>query len=353
MSKPAKNGQPSPGRSKLAGLGLQLPPLPTTTVGSLPKQPDLLELRYKVAKGVQNKQELERKERLSTEIWIREQERTGLDILVDGEMHRSDLVNFFATSIGGFAPGGIVRSYGNRYYRKPIIKSKLEWKGPITVEMWRFAQRLTHRPVKAILTGPYTIMDWSFDEHYPSREAALADLTAIIRREVVALAEAGAKLIQIDEPALSSKPKEFPLIQSSLKEITAGLRCYFILHHCYGDVTPLWEKMQQLPVDNFHLEMTNSAFSLLPLMKKLPTTKDLCVGIIESHSHLIDTPREVHQRINSVIDFVAPGQLWFSPDCGLKTRTTEETIGKLRVLVAAVGKTRATLQGKKTSRISK
>src|SRR5258706_5051438 len=197
---------PTKGQKKISSLNIRLPLLPTTTTGSFPKPSELIEYRYKVSQGVLDRKELERKEKIAIELCIREQSKLGLDVLVDGEMSRNDLVGFFARKIEGFESAGTVRSYGNRYYNKPLIKRKLSWTGPMSVESWQFAQRMTHSPLKAIVTGPTTLMDWTFNDYYASREAVLEDLVPIIKKEVAALAEAGAKIIQIDEPALSSRP---------------------------------------------------------------------------------------------------------------------------------------------------
>jgi len=184
-------------RVKLKALGLDLPLLPTTAVGSYPKPPELLEARIQFQRGAISRERLEDLERRATEFWIRTQEELGMDVLVDGEMYRGDMVAYFAERLPGFEIGGLVRSYGNRYYHKPIIVGPVEWPGPMTVRWWQFAQSLTDRPVKGMLTGPYTMMDWSFNEYYPDRKSAALALARAIRREVEALIEAGARIIQI------------------------------------------------------------------------------------------------------------------------------------------------------------
>lgn len=330
----------SPGRKKLASLGINLPLLPTTTVGSFPLQQELKEMRFKVSRGVQQASDLERREKLAVDHWISIQEKLGLDIFVDGEVNRGDFIGFFAKKISGFTPGGTVRVFGNRYYKKPIIASRLEWKEPITQPMWHYAQRLTHKPVKAIVTGPYTLLTWSFNEYYPSKETALIDLTKIIRREIQTLVDSGAKIIQIDEPALSTQPDDFPLILDSLKEITAGFKSYFILHHCYGNLAEVWDKMQRIPVDNFDLETTNVPVSLSTLFKKFPTKKDVSFGVIDSHSARIESPRLVGDRIREAAKTIPASQLWISPDCGLKTRTSDQVTEKLTVMIDTVKKFR-------------
>lgn len=336
-----KKSKLSQGQKRLISMGTLLPILPVTAAGSLPKHTELVELRYRVSKGVQNPLELERKEKLSTEVWVRQQEKMGLDVLVDGEMNRGDFIECFAKKINGFEVGGTVRCYGNRYYRKPVVRSRLEWKEPLVIDMWQYAQRMTHRPVKAVLTGPYTLMDWSFNEHYASRETLCRDLTAILRKEILALAELGAKIIQIDEPALASNPDEFSLVEDSIKELTRGVKSYFILRHCYGNLVPVWKKMQRLSVHNFHLEMANSRYSFLPHLKKSPTAKDVTIGIIDSHSRTIETPRQLLDIIRKLRLAVPANQLWLADDSGLKSRTIDEAIEKLQVLTEATTKQRA------------
>ncbi|OVE78184.1 hypothetical protein BVX98_01160 [bacterium F11] len=314
-----------------------------TCTGSFPKNPELTELKYRVQKGFQQPAELDRKERMATENWLRKQDKWNLDVVVDGEMNRGDFIGYFANRIEGFEPGGLVRCYGNRYYQKPVIKSKLQWKEPLIVNDWRGFQRTTNKPLKAILTGPYTLFDWSYNEFYSDRESGVRDLTEIIKKEIVSLLDVGARIIQIDEPALSSRPAEFSLISDSLKEITAGTRAYFILHHCYGDVVPIWSKMQRLPVDQFSLEATNSQFSILSLLKKVPSPKDLSIGVVESHQHNVETPPDISRRIRKVMKSVPPRQLWFSPDCGLKTRRFDEAERKMHALSLAIKKVRTSL----------
>jgi 5-methyltetrahydropteroyltriglutamate--homocysteine methyltransferase len=171
-------------REKLKALGIPLPLLPTTAVGSFPKPEALREARAQCARGAISRGRLEDEERRATEAWITFQQEVGLDLLVDGEMYRGDMVAFFAETLKGFGRGGLVRSYGNRYYHKPAIVGEVRWEGPITVKWWRFAQGLSSRPVKGMLTGPYTVMDWSFNEYYPDRKAACLVLAQEIRPQI-------------------------------------------------------------------------------------------------------------------------------------------------------------------------
>lgn len=333
----------TPGRKKLESLNMTIPVIPLTSAGGFPKSNELIEFREKVAQGVLNPAELRRKERIATDLWLRDQARLGLDVHVDGEMDRGSSLEFFADRIGGFARGGLVRVFENHYFRKPIIKDKLAWKGPIMVEAWQLNQRATNRPLKAVIAGPYTLLDWSFDEYYSSREEALNDLTQILRKEVASLAEAGAKIIQIDEPAISGKPHEFDLFAKCLTELTKGLKSYFILRHAYGNWDGIWNQAKKLPVDNFYVDGFNSNFSFLNTLKKSPTEKDVTIGILDSLSPAKESPAAIHGAVKSALKVMKPEQLWLAPDAGLHYLTIEQATRKMETLVAVGQKARKSL----------
>ncbi|MGH9359208.1 MAG: methionine synthase [Terriglobia bacterium] len=321
-------------RSKLRELGIDLPLLPTTSVGSFPKPADLLQARADFAQGKISRNELEEAEKRATEFWIRKQEELGVDVLVDGEMYRGDMVAYFADHLAGFEQGGLVRSYGNRYYHKPIIVDEVNWKGPITVEWWQYAQRLTSKPVKGMLTGAYTLMDWSFNEFYPARRDACLALASEIRKEVEALIRAGCKIIQIDEPAVSVRPVELALAIEAMQMTTRDLEAYFITHICYGDFASIYPGMLDLAVDNFDLEMSNSGLDMLGLFKKLAFTKDISYGVVDVHSHVVEDRGVVEQRLKKGLEVLPRENVWVDPDCGLKTRTVDEAIAKLEAVVS-------------------
>jgi 5-methyltetrahydropteroyltriglutamate--homocysteine methyltransferase len=322
-------------RKKLEQLGIKLPILPTTSVGSFPKPDFLVRARSEFAKGKISHEQLEQTERQATEFWIRKQEELGVDILVDGEMYRGDMVAYFAEHLAGFEQGGLVRSYGNRYYHKPIIASEVRWDHPITVDWWRYAQSLTSRPVKGMLTGAYTVMDWSFNEAYPDRRAACLALAREIRKEVEALIDAGAKIIQIDEPATSVRPEELALAIEAMDVSTKGLEAYFITHICYGAFEFIYPGMLQFPVDNFDLEMSNSGLDMLALFKKHTYTKDISFGVVDVHNHAIEQESVVKERLRQALEVIPKENIWVDPDCGLKTRTVDEAIAKLNAVVQA------------------
>jgi 5-methyltetrahydropteroyltriglutamate--homocysteine methyltransferase len=322
-------------RDKLKRLGIELPLLPTTTVGSFPKLDYLIEARAKSIKGEISYNELRSMEKKATEFWITSQEKIGIDVLVDGEQYRGDMVTYFAENMPGFKIGGLIRSYGNRYYHKPIIVSQVQWQGPITVDWWRFAQSLTSKQVKGMLTGPYTVMDWSFNEYYPDRKSVCFALAKEIRKEVEALIEAGARIIQIDEPALSVRPEELNMAIDAMHIVTDGLKAYFITHICYGEFENIYPDMLRLPVDNFDLEMANSGLGLLRLFRRHPFTADISFGVVDVHTHTIEDVETVKDRIKKALELLPKETIWIDPDCGLKTRTVDEAIAKMRVLVEA------------------
>jgi len=322
-------------REKLESLGLHLPLFPTTSVGSFPKPDYLTKARAEVAKGTLGRDKLRELERKATAFWIEAQEKLGVDVLVDGEMYRGDMVAYFAERLPGFTEGGLVRAYGNRFYHKPIISGEVAWPGPVTVEWWQYAQSLTKKPVKGMLTGAYTIMDWSFNEHYPDRRSAAMALAAVIRKEVEALIESGCKIIQIDEPALSVRPEELPIALEAMERTTKNLDAYFITHACYGEFDKIYPGMLDLAVDNFDLEMSNSDLDLLDVFRTHPFTKDISFGVVDVHSHKLEGGDAVRRRIEQALAILPKEQIWIDPDCGLKTRTVDEAIGKLRLCVEA------------------
>ncbi|MBI4416174.1 MAG: methionine synthase [Euryarchaeota archaeon] len=318
--------------------------LETTSVGSFPKPAYLKKARTQFEKGEIGARELDELGRRSTAAWIRFQEEIGIDVLVDGEQYRGDMVAYFAENLEGTTISGLVRSYGNRYYKKPVVVDELARPEPITVAWWRFAQGLTDRPVKGMLTGPYTMMDWSFNEYYPSREDCALAFAKVVRQEARDLVAAGAKVVQIDEPALSTREDELPLVVKALGEVTRDLDAKTITHTCYGNYERIYPAMLDLPVDQIDLEMSNSGLDLLALFRKHPFTKELAFGVIDVHSHVVETKPQVEERIRGALEVVPPERLWVDPDCGLKTRTPEEARDKLRAMVAARNAVRERLQ---------
>ena len=321
---------------KLKKLGVNLPPLPVTSVGSFPKPSYLAKARSEFSRKKISKTELEKFEKQATDEWLAYQKQAKIDIFVDGEMYRGDMVAYFAEIMPGFDRGGLVRSYGNRFYHKPIIVGEVSWPHPMTVDWWKYSQSSSANPVKGMLTGPYTIMDWSFNEHYESRREAAVALADCIRKEVAALIEAGCKIIQIDEPAISVRTDELDTAIETMHRVTDGQDAYFITHICYGTFEKIYPKMLEIPVDNIDLELSNSNLDMLGLFHKHPFTKDISFGVVDVHTHVIEDVPTIKARIKQALEYIPKEQLWIDPDCGFKTRSIEETKAKMDNIMAAV-----------------
>jgi len=313
----------------------------TTTVGSFGKPDYLQKARNAVSRGKASPTELEQLERKATEEWIRRQEEIDLDILVDGEMYRGDMVAYFAERLDGYRVGGLVRSYGNRYYHKPVIASKVSRPKPMTVDWFTYTQGLTDRPVKGMLTGPYTMLDWSYNEAYRTRRDAALALAEVVRQEAEDLEKAGAKYIQIDEPAIHARPEEIGIAIEAMAVVTQNLRSKTISHICYGDFAAIYPQVLDLPVDQLDLAMHNYEYRWLRLFDKDPFTKELAIGVVDVHSHRLETVDEAAEGIRKGLKYVSADRLLPHPDCGLKTRTVEESLDKCRIVVEAAKKVRA------------
>jgi 5-methyltetrahydropteroyltriglutamate--homocysteine methyltransferase len=307
----------------------------TTTVGSFGKPDYLQKARNANARGKLGETELTELERKATEEWIRRQERLDIDILVDGEMYRGDMVAYFAERLEGFRIGGLVRSYGNRYYHKPIIASPVSRPKPMTVEWFQYTQSLTDRPVKGMLTGPYTMLDWSYNEAYRTRREAALALAEVVRQEAEDLQAAGARYIQIDEPAIHARPEEIDIAIEAMGVVTQNLKAKTVSHICYGDFAAIYPKVLELPVDQLDLAMHNYEYRWLSLFDKHPFTKELAIGVVDVHSHRLESVEEAAEGIRKGLKYVSADRLLPHPDCGLKTRTVEESEDKCRVVVEA------------------
>lgn len=316
----------------------------TTSVGSFPKPDYLLKARAAFGRGEISREQLAAEERRATEACIRLQEQLGIDILVHGEMERGDMTTYFAEQLDGFAVSGLVRSYGNRYYRKPIVVGPIGRRQPMAVEAFRFAQSLTDRPVKGMLTGPYTMADWSFNDYYPDRRALVLRLAEVIHEEAVDLERAGARYIQIDEPAISTRPEELELAIEALGIVTRGLSAHTITHICYGHFEKIYPRMLDLPVDQLDLEAANNDFALLELFRRHRPHKEIALGVVDVHSHLVEPVDQIKKGILAALEVIDPEKLYIDPDCGLKTRTWQEAEAKLANMVEAVRQVKAELK---------
>jgi len=307
----------------------------TTSVGSFGKPDYLQKARNGHARGKVSDAQLIELERKATAEWIRIQEDIGLDILVDGEMYRGDMVAYFADLLDGYSEGGLVRSYGNRYYHKPVISGKLARPKPMTVEWFQYAQGLTQKPVKGMLTGPYTMLDWSYNEAYPTRRDAALALAEVVRQEAEDLDNAGAQYIQIDEPAIHARPEELEIAIEAMGIVTQNLKAKTISHICYGDFAAIYPGILDLPVDQLDLAMANYDYRWLALMDHHPFTKEMAIGIVDVHTHELESVDQAAEGIRKGLKYVSADKLLPHPDCGLKTRPVDESIAKCKVVVEA------------------
>jgi len=316
-------------------LDLNLPKFPTTSVGSFPKPDYLVEARKKFYRKEISRGELLEFEERATRDFIELQKRVDLDVFVDGEAERGDMATFFAERLGGFKISEPVRSYGNRFYKKPTIVSEIEFRESMTKHFFEFAQNLTSKPVKGMLTGPYTMTDWSFNEFYGSREEVVRAFAKVLREEAIELQKAGCKIIQIDEPALSVRSDEIELAAEGLRLVLDGLEMYSITHICYGAFEHLAPKIKLLPVDQIDLEFAGRDFELLGQLKGYDFPQDVGFGVFDVHTHKITSHEKILSNLEKALEFFKPEQIWVDPDCGLKTRTLEESEESIREMVVA------------------
>jgi len=310
--------------------------LRTTTVGWFPKPVDLRRARWRFAEGEIDEAKLREVEAEATRNALTLQDELGLDLPVEGQMDRSDSVTFFADRLEGMEPAGLVRCFGNRYYVKPRIVDGITRERPITVESWKAAAQTASKPVKAILTGPYTLMDWSFDEHYGSREECCMALADVVRAEAQDLVAAGAREIEIDEQAISSRPEEMPLAHQALEHVTEPLRgkARTWTHICYGDLLPVIDQVLCLPVDGLLLELSHAEDALIERLADLPENKLLGAGVLDVSSPDVESRATVQTRVQRVLDRVGADRLWLMPDSGLRALTEEVAKAKLQTMVA-------------------
>ncbi len=309
----------------------------TTTAGWFPKPVEVRRARWRFAEGDVEEDELRAVEARATQQALALQLELGLDVLVEGQLDRGDMAAFLAGKLEGLEPGGLVRCFGNRYYRKARIVGEIAWPGPLTVGAWQAAQRQVARPVKAVLTGPYTLMDWSFDEHYGSREACCLALAEALRQETAALLAAGVHEIQLDEPAISARPEEMALAAEALGRVCQPLRgkARSWAHVCYGSWLPVVDELFALPVDGLLLEMTGSGRALAERLGDLPGDKLLAAGVVDVQNDDIEDVATIRGRAERLLERVPSDRLWLAPDAGLRTLTANVAAAKLRALVQA------------------
>jgi 5-methyltetrahydropteroyltriglutamate--homocysteine methyltransferase len=341
----------------------ELPLLPTTTIGSFPQTKEVRNQRLKWRKGELTDSKY--REYIQTEIkkWIEIQEEIDLDVLVHGEFERTDMVEYFAEKLGGFqfTKFGWVQSYGSRCVKPPLIYGDVSYEEPITVEETVFAQSLTNRPVKGMLTGPITILNWSFVRDDISHYDVANQIALAIRKEVEALEENGIRMIQVDEPALREglplkREKRASYLDAAVyafKLATASVQNHTQIHThmCYSDFENIIDAIKSLDADVISIETSRSHGELIHSFEENTYENGIGLGVYDIHSPRIPTLVELRRNIDRALQVLDPKQFWINPDCGLKTRGIEETVASLKVMVEAAKQTREKLRAVQTIKI--
>ena len=320
-------------RPGLAELGVHLPPLAVTSAGALPATTALREARRAHARAVLSDAELAEEAQRACEHWIGVQDRLGVDVLVDGGLDARDLVCRFTDGLAGFTPGGLVRLYGDRYRRKPIIAGPVSWREPISIEGWQALQSLTTRPLKARVTGPYTLARWSFDAEYGSRAAACLAIAAALRQEVNALVAAGARVVQLDEPALAEPDAEWDLAAEAMRLVTTGIGAYVIAHTGASGDTRVSDSRCGLPVDN--LDVAD-----LEGLDGLPEAMHATIDVFAPGTPEAPTSDAIDARLQGAVGAYGRERLWVSSSWRLGSVTPDRAEAHLEALVRAAASLR-------------
>lgn len=339
-------------RKVLQQRRLNLPDLPTTTIGSFPQSP---EVRKKRADWKNNRITDEAYDTfLKDEIkrWIEIQEDIGLDVFVHGEFERNDMVEFFGEKLQGFlvTKFGWVQSYGSRAVKPPIIYGDVKWTAPLTVDETVYAQSLTDKPVKGMLTGPVTILNWSFERVDIPRATVQDQIALAINEEVLALEKAGIKVIQVDEPALREGlplRKEFheaylEKAVHSFKLATSSVSDHTQIHThmCYSQFGQIIHAIHDLDADVISIETSRSHGDLIKDFEDIDYDLGIGLGVYDIHSPRIPTEDEITTAIERALQQIDRSLFWVNPDCGLKTRKEDEVKAALKVLVDSAQKLR-------------
>ncbi|KAG0633550.1 cobalamin-independent synthase [Tuber brumale] len=336
---------------------LGLPLFPTTTIGSFPQTKGIRVARQKFGKGDISAAEYESFIEKEIELVVREQEALGLDVLVHGEPERNDMVQYFGERLTGyvFTNFGWVQSYGSRCVRPPIVVGDISRPAPMTVKESKYAASITSKPMKGMLTGPITCLRWSFPRDDVHQSVQAEQLALALRDEVVDLETAGVNVIQVDEPALreglplrSGKErdayldwavKSFRLATTGVKDVTQ-----IHSHFCYSEFQDFFHAITALDADVLSIENSKSDAKLLKVFEDEAYPRHIGPGVYDIHSPRVPPQEEIRARIEEMLQFLKPEQLWINPDCGLKTRQWPETRAALDIMVKAAKEFRAKYQ---------
>ena len=341
-------------RQKEQRVALGLPLLPTTTIGSFPQTKEIRAERAKLRKGEITKAEYDEFMKAQIDACIRHQEQIGLDVLVHGEFERNDMVEYFGQNLNGFlfTKNAWVQSYGTRCVKPPIVWGDVSRANPITVEWSAYAQSRTNHVMKGMLTGPVTILNWSWPREDITHEEQTKQLALAIRDEVLDLEAVGIKVIQIDEAALREKlplrksdwhvkyldwaVPAFRLVHSAVKPTTQ-----IHTHMCYSEFNDIIRDIDAMDADVISFEASRGDLVVLDAIHDAHFETEAGPGVYDIHSPRIPSEKEIEDRIYEILDKMDVKKVWINPDCGLKTRGNAETWPSLEHMVAAAKAVRA------------
>lgn len=342
-----------PQRQQLQADRFRLPLFPTTTIGSFPQTDDIRQLRAQLRKGTITQEAYDEKIAEATASAIRWQEKIGLDVLVHGEFERNDMVEYFGELLDGFTftRNGWVQSYGSRCVKPPVIYGDVSRPKDMTVKWTKYAQSLTSLPMKAMLTGPVTILQWSFVRDDQPRSLTASQIALAIRDEVAALEKAGIGIIQIDEPAVR---EGLPLRKEDREQyLDWAIRAFRIsasvvrddtqihTHMCYSEFNDIIRHIAAMDADVITIETSRSQMELLEAFADFRYPNEIGPGVYDIHSPRIPTREEMFSLLQKAAERLPVRNLWVNPDCGLKTRKWPETEAALANMVDAATEARA------------
>ena len=343
----AQRNNPFSIREQLQAASLNLPLFPTTTIGSFPQTAEVRSWRNSLKKGDITEKRYEELVKKETEETIRFQEDTGIDVLVHGEFERNDMVEYFGEQLAGFAftQNGWVQSYGSRCVKPPVIYGDVSRPEPMTVKWSAYAQSLTDKLVKGMLTGPVTILQWSFVRDDQPRRDTCMQIALAIRDEVTDLERAGIKVIQIDEPAIR---EGLPLLKSEWQEyLEWAVKAFRVsasgvedttqihTHMCYSEFNDIIKNIADMDADVITIECSRSQMELLDAFADFKYPNQIGPGVYDIHSPRVPSKDEMVALMDKAQRVIPAKQLWINPDCGLKTRHWEETRKALAEMVNA------------------
>ncbi|MER7779863.1 5-methyltetrahydropteroyltriglutamate--homocysteine S-methyltransferase [Streptomyces sp. NPDC096191] len=353
----ARRSRPYPERAAAQRARLRLPPLPTTTIGSFPQTGELRTARADLRAGRIDTEGYEERIRAEIREVVDFQEKTGLDVLVHGEPERNDMVQYFAERLTGYLATrhGWVQSYGTRYVRPPVLAGDVSRPEPMTVRWTTYAQSLTGRPVKGMLTGPVTMLAWSFVRDDQPLADTARQVALALRDEVADLEAAGTSVIQVDEPALretlplrsAGRPAYLEWATEAFRLSTGGVRpdTQIHTHMCYAEFGDIVRAIDDLDADVISLEAARSHMQVARELASHGYPREAGPGVYDIHSPRVPSAEEAAGLLRTGLAAIPAERLWVNPDCGLKTRGWPEVRSSLENLVAAAHAVRGELSG--------